>query len=268
MLTSPPTAILTRPAGRNSVLKQGLEARGWRVLEAPALRIESARLAPGEVLPRPEDFDMVVFVSGAAVTGYARQLGVARAWPAGTVAAAVGPATARAAQAAFGQGIQVLFPDSTMAQDSEALWDVIQTRPTLPARVLLVRGQVGRTWLGEQFARHGVSVQAHVAYCREVATWSASTLQALHTWALGGVRPVWLMTSAEGIDACLDQAILAGLHAWCQHAVYLVTHRRLAAAVQKRMGFSADQAPIRICSPDDDALLLCFEQLRIPISPA
>ncbi len=268
MLTLPPTAILTRPAGRNGALSLALRAAGWLVLEAPALNIQPAPVAAHEVLPRPQDFDMVVFVSGAAVAGYARQLGPQVHWPAGTIAAAVGPTTARSAQAAFGSDIQVLHPDATMAQDSEALWDVIQARPTLPARVLLVRGQSGRAWLGDELTRHGVFVQAHVAYCREVATWPEATVHALRHLALEDVHPAWLMTSAEGILATLDQARTAGLYDWCQRATFVVTHRRLADFVQKRLILSPETAQIQTCLPEDEALLLCFEQIRHAVTPA
>ena len=78
---------------------------------------------------------------------------------------------------------------SAQAQDSEALWDVIVRQPSLPRSVLIVRGQVGREWLGEQMRARGIEVQAHIAYEREVAVWPTETVRTLRDWAAQGVRP-------------------------------------------------------------------------------
>jgi uroporphyrinogen-III synthase len=179
-----------------------------------------------------------------------------------TVAAAVGPATARAARAAFGGDITVLHPSSAQAQDSEALWDVIVREPQLPRRVLLVRGQVGREWLGEKMRECGIEVQAHVAYEREVAAWPPETLRTLREWAAQGVRPVWLLTSAEGIAATLDQAQAHGLINWCRDSAFVVTHPRLTGVLQQRLGEGPQTPLISTALPEDDAVLLCFEQIR------
>lgn len=266
MLNSTPVAILTRPAGRSAALTSALAAKGWRVIECPALSIRPAVVTPWYPVPKPGDFDMVVFVSGAAVAGYARQLGRDVRWPATTIAAAVGPATARAARAAFGADIAVLHPSSADASDSEALWEVILRQSSLPRRVLIVRGQVGREWLGDQFRARGVTVQAHVAYEREVAAWPPETVNALKTMAANGVRPVWLLTSAEGIGATLDQAQLHELTAWCRDSAFVVTHPRLTGVLQQRLGEGAHTPLISTALPEDDAVLLCFEQIREHVS--
>ena len=262
MPNTSPTAILTRPAGRSDALVRALCQKGWRVIECPALTIRAAVVDPRIPLPRPAAFDMVVFVSGAAVAGYARQLGKGVDWPVTTLAAAVGPATARAAHAAFGGDITVLHPSSAQAQDSEALWDVIVREPQLPRRVLIVRGQVGREWLGEKMRECRIEVQAHVGYEREVAAWSPETVRTLCEWAEQGVRPVWLLTSAEGIAATLDQAQTHGLIDWCRESAFVVTHPRLTRVLQQRLGEGPHTPLISTALPEDDAVLLCFEQIR------
>lgn len=261
-----PVAILTRPAGRSAALTGALAAKGWRVIECPALAIRPAVVSSWLPVPKPGDFDLVVFVSGAAVAGYARQLGRDVHWPATTLAAAVGPATARAARAAFGSDIAVLHPSSAEASDSEALWEVILRQASLPERVLIVRGQVGREWLGDQFRARGVNVQTHVAYEREVAAWTPETVDAFRAMAADGVRPVWLLTSAEGIVATLDQAQRHGLTAWCRESAFVVTHPRLTAVLQQRLGEGAHTPLISTALPEDDAVLLCFEQIREHVS--
>ena len=262
MPNTTPTAILTRPAGRSDALVRALCEKGWRVIECPALAIRAAPVESWFTLPRPAEFDMVVFVSGAAVAGYARQLGKGVEWPLTTLVAAVGPATARAARAAFGAEIATLYPASAQAQDSEALWDVIVRQPSLPRSVLIVRGQVGREWLGEQMRARGIEVQAHIAYEREVAVWPTETVRTLRDWAAQGVRPVWLLTSAEGIAATLDQAQANDLTGWCRESAFVVTHPRLTRVLQQRLGEGAHTPLISTALPEDDAVLLCFEQIR------
>lgn len=105
----------------------------------------------------------------------------------------------------------------------------------------------------------GIEVQAHVAYEREVAAWPPETLRTLREWAAQGVRPVWLLTSAEGIAATLDQAQAHGLINWCRDSAFVVTHPRLTGVLQ-RLGGPANTAGCWRCQCD--AVLLCFEPIR------
>src|SRR5690554_4054949 len=115
--------ILTRPQGRNEWLGQRLAALGLQALSMPVLGIEPASVSP-DSLPRPHDYDLVVFVSGNAVTAYFQQLAQARAgpvqWPAHGLVGAVGSATASAlAQTQQVSADQLLHPDHADGQDSE-----------------------------------------------------------------------------------------------------------------------------------------------------
>lgn len=78
----PPLAVLTRPSGRNEALAARLRAHGWEACVLPALEILPLDCLEG--LPMPEDYDMVVFVSGNAARLYLDQLTRARggfSWP-------------------------------------------------------------------------------------------------------------------------------------------------------------------------------------------
>ena len=129
-----PTAILTRPAGRNTALAQALRQAGWPILECPALEIQSAPIQPALLTPRPDAFDLVVFVSRAAVAGYQHQLPEGYAWPEGVTAACMGPVTAAAVRRTFGAEVTVLHPEGAASQDSEALWPLILSQPVLPSQ--------------------------------------------------------------------------------------------------------------------------------------
>lgn len=72
----PPLAVLTRPSGRNEALAARLRAHGWEACVLPALEILPLDCLEG--LPMPEDYDMVVFVSGNAARLYLDQLTRAR----------------------------------------------------------------------------------------------------------------------------------------------------------------------------------------------
>ena len=169
-------AILTRPQGRNDALAARLERHGMGALVLPALQ-----LIPGEVgaMPSPDGFDLVLFVSGYAAQCYF-QAQAAAAWPAGTLAAAVGASTLQAiahwgkvpATALFGP------PDDSL-QDSEALWQSLQDAGIRPQRVLIVRGSTGRDWLGQRLQQDGAQVTWLAAYRRDPAVWTASQGRAL-----------------------------------------------------------------------------------------
>ncbi|KAG1386426.1 hypothetical protein G6F59_016868 [Rhizopus arrhizus] len=126
MSTPPRVAVLTRPAGRNEALAGRLTDAGWSACILPALEIHALDGAAAD-LPRPADFDMVVFVSGNAGKQYLDQLARAdgsSVWPAATIAATVGPASAQGLRESpgFGANTTVLHPGADApSHDSEAL---------------------------------------------------------------------------------------------------------------------------------------------------
>src|SRR3546814_12549536 len=76
-------AILTLPEGKNETLAKRLGDSGTDTLVMPALSIQPVQCDP-TCLPHPEDYDLVVFVSGTAVLLYFQHLGRIRpgqAWP-------------------------------------------------------------------------------------------------------------------------------------------------------------------------------------------
>lgn len=263
-MSSPPrVAILTRPAGRNEALAGRLTDAGWSACILPALEIHPLFVAAAD-LPRPADFDMVVFVSGNAARQYLEQLARAdglAVWPEGVIAATVGPASAHALRESpvFGANTTVLHPgDDAPSHDSEALWDVLCGLPQLPGRVLLVRGTQGRDWLGDTLQQHGVAVTRHAAYLRRPAVWDAEASAALRRWADAGVYATWLITSGEGADAVRAAVDGARLASWWQGCRFVLTHPSLARRVPPGCHDTGVSGMVKICLPNDESIFQAF----------
>lgn len=263
MSTAPRVAVLTRPAGRNEALAGRLADAGWSVCILPALEIHPLDVAAAD-LPRPADFDMVVFVSGNAAKQYLAQLTHAHgetAWPSGVIAATVGPASAQALRESpdFGVNTTVLHPgDDALSHDSEALWDVLCRLPRMPARVLLVRGTQGRDWLGDKLQAQGVAVTRHAAYLRRPAVWDDVALAPLRRWAKDGAHATWLITSGEGADAVRAALEAAGLASWWEGCGFVLTHPSLARRVPTACHDTTVTGMVKICLPNDESIFQAF----------
>ena len=251
-----PTAVLTRPAGRNEALAARLCAAGWQALLLPALVLESLEYT--DPIPAPGDFDLVVFVSGNAARLYLAQANLAEGWPAATLAATVGPASAQALREApqFGPKSRIVHPSADApAYDSEALWQVLSSQ-ALPRRALLVRGEAGRDWLAERLAQAGVDVHSHVLYRRRPAAWPQGAVRQLRRLADDAQAPpaVWLLTSIASIDAVADAARAAGLFEWWARSRFVVTHPRQEEHLLAIVRGSGQTPMVKTCIPADDSI--------------
>ena len=256
-----PTAILTRPAGRNAALAQALRQAGWPILECPALEIQSAPIQPALSTPRPDAFDLVVFVSRAAVAGYQHQLPANFTWPEKVPTACMGPVTAGAVRRAFGAGVTVVHPVGAASQDSEALWPLILAQSILPRKVLILRGQDGREWLSEKLRALGVSVTVQQTYQREVASWPEPLCASLRELATEGRQVVWLLTSGHGVQAIVQKLESLKLLTWFEQSAFVVTHERLLPVLAKAVGRELRQLCHEVASPEDQTIMLCFDQI-------
>ena len=246
--------------------------RGWSVLECPALDIREVVAVTGEC-PRPELFDLVVFVSRAAVTGYHSQLlsEGSVAWPLSTRVACMGPVTASAIRRVFGVGLDVLHPAPDLAQDSESLWPILLALDYPVERVLIVRGQDGRDWLSQRLSQRGAKVVLHQAYRRQSAQWSAVLNEHLTALSLQSALPVWLLTSTHGVEAIYKNLEALGLLGWFAECSFVLTHERLKPILFKLLEphFKSDFARFKcvVASPEDDVILTGFEQISRPEAP-
>ena len=254
--------ILTRPAHRNTTLAARFTEDELSVLCLPALRLQSV-LGTAQHVPGPEGFDLLVFVSGHAVQLYfdnLRRLRPDHVWPQGVRVATVGYASAEPLyQTDVVPTTHILHPDpAAEGQDSEGLWRVLQ--PVLPQleRVLIVRGQVGREWLGAQFENSGVHVTRFSLYQREPEVWNADhpDVQVLVSELKAGRSPVFLLTSSESVDAVHANMQRLGLMSEWARCRFITIHERISSHLQTILHASGAYAthPIKVCAPSDDAI--------------
>ncbi len=270
--------ILTRPAGRNGRVPQLLRDLGHEVTELPALELYPVA-APNPV-PQPSDYDLIVFVSRYAVQRYIDLLAAdpshqtqaaALQWPAHTLAATVGAASAKALrQAGFIPEHCIVHPPATSTeQDSEALLALLEARGVPLDRVLVVRGTQGREWLGQTLAARGARVDFLPVYERRPAAWSAGQVAALRSALARPEQCVFLLTSSEGVHALAARMVELGLSAQWSCAAFIVIHERIAATLQSVLDSPSGPVGRRIssCAPDDDAIVQMIHAMAKTTDP-
>lgn len=260
--------FLTRPEGRNGSVPQRLRALGMQVSELPALAVQP--LTPS-VVPLPDGYDVLVFVSRYAVQRYmelwAENGGTAADWPLGTVAATVGASSARAlSEAGLPASCIVHPPASEPAQDSEALLAVLQARGVPMQRVLIVRGTQGRVWLARTLREHGIQVEFLPVYERVPAAWSPAISDELSKALRAPQRCVFLLTSSEGVLAIAGRLQSAGLLAAWSNCAFVLIHERIGATLQSVLASQRTDEVRRLalCTPDDDSIV---EAIRAVAGP-
>lgn len=245
------TLIVTRPRPQCAAWLARLAALGVHAVALPLIDILPARdPAPARAAwAALAAVDLAVFVSPNAVEQFFGHAGGA-VWPATTLAACVGPGSARALVAhGVPEGLIVQPAPDAAGLDSEHLWQQLQPRrPWVGARVLLLRGDGGREWLADRLTEAGASVEAVTVYHRAGPQFDARE-QALLDGALS--RPqdhVWLFSSAEAVGH-LPARVPAGQRA-------IATHPRIADAA-RAAGFS----PVVLARPDPEAVTRALKAL-------
>lgn len=263
MATGHSLAILTRPRGRSSVLSGELLRRHWSVLECPVLEIQEID-THAEDVPRPEAFDLVVFVSRAAVAGYRGQLasvGVS-VWPPQTAAACVGSVTAEAIRQAFGNTMSVICPDPDETQDSEGLLPLLLNMEQPLKKVLIVRGQNGREWLRERLHEMRIEVTVCQSYRRQEAQWPKDLSEQLIAFKNQGHKAIWLLTSVQGVEVLLNKLESLDLLDWFSQGQFVLTHARIGAVLNKLLARPLPTGNCLVANPQDASILACFERLQ------
>ena len=256
--------LVTRPQPQAAEWVVRLRARGIDALALPLIEI-AGPAEPGAVAAAWSGlggFDLAIFVSPNAAARFfdARPAGLD--WPAGTLAAAPGPGTARALE---GLGIApnaIAEPPSDSPQfDSDALWPVLAARRDWRgARVLVVRGDGGRDALGAQLRSHGAQVGHVAAYRRLAPSFDAAALAVLDAALTDPARHAWLFSSAQAIAhlaAARPQAAASGAF-----ATALATHPRIAERAREA-GFRT----VFESAPTLAAVVGCLQSIAPTIEP-
>ena len=261
------SVVLTRPQGKNEQLGRRLQAAGLRPITLPALTL-APLIQDGNQLPPPGDYDLIVFVSSGAVAMYLDLLARRSnhgAWPERTMVATVGRSSAQPLyDSGLMQHAHILHPDpDTQNQDSEALWSVLQPLRHRLERVLIIRGESGREWLGAQCEEAGINVERLALYRRTPAVWQPGQTDQLSEIMVSPKLCVFLLTSGESAAAVHANIRQLGLEEEWAKCRFVVIHERVACRLQSLIGASGKVEPtvIKVCSPCDDAIFHAIVQL-------
>jgi uroporphyrinogen-III synthase len=141
--------------------------------------------------------------------------------------------------------------------DSEALWAQLQRLDWRDARVLMVRGETGRDWLGDTLGLRGAQV-AHVSAYRRVVPVLDSEQQAVVAEALRQPhRHGWLFSSSQAV-ANLALAIPQAAAVDWARSWALGTHPRIAErAAQAGFGRVSSVRPLL------EAVVACIQSTEL-----
>ncbi len=235
--------LVTRPAPQSQPLCELIRSAGGRPLCFPALEIRPARRQqiPRELLQGLEGFALAIFISSNAVRYGLQLIGNAGDLPPGLELAAVGEATARSlAEAGHPPS---LVPEGRY--DSEALLATPRLKRVLGQRILIIRGEGGRAWLGDVLRQRGAEVVYAEVYRRACPDVRADNL--VSRWAEVDVVTA---TSNETLDNLVHLFGPAHLSLLQRTPLLVVSERMQIHA--RRLGF---QRPLRAKRASDRAIL-------------
>jgi len=234
----PKTLILTRPQAQALEWAERMRTLGVNAEILPLISIQPASdevqvQQAWQCLPQAA---LAMFASPNAVQHFfqARPKAWETGWPDGTLAACVGPGSAKALQDAGVPAAQIRQPAADAASlDSEHLWAQLQGERWDGRLIVMLRGDGGRDWLAEQFRARGAEVRPFNVYRRACPVWDAAELALFQRALLDSTGFVWLFSSAEAIGY-LRQLAPPGTH-WSSSAA-IATHARIAQAARS-LGF-------------------------------
>ncbi len=165
--------LVTRPSGQGEALCEMITEYGGRPVHFPTTTIGPAedRGAAKAMLQSMDGCQIVIFVSPNAVK-YGIDLMEGRELPAEARICAVGKGTARALSER-GIGVDVK-PEERF--DSESLLAMPELTEVDSKRILILRGNGGRTLLGETLRERGARVDYAEVYSRKIASIDAKPL--------------------------------------------------------------------------------------------
>jgi uroporphyrinogen-III synthase len=249
LAAAPPRVLVTRPQPQADQWVAQLQGLGLQAGALPLLDI-AGPADPTLVHAAWQGLAaqaLVMFVSPTAVDRFFALRPDGAAWPAGVIAAGVGPGTRRALQEAGVPDTAITAPGAEGVQfDSEALWALLRVqRPWTGAPALVVRGEGGREWLADTLRQHGALVGLVEAYRRTVPVPDVAGAALLQVALAHPARHCWLFSSSE---AAGHLPVLAPAADWSA-GVALATHPRIAEAA-RRLGFGQ----VRLVSPSPQAV--------------
>ena len=254
----PVVVVVTRPASNGQRLFDRVVQRGYRALWWPAFDIGAAPDVgrARTTLARLADYQLAIFVSAHAVRG-ARML-LEGAWPAGTLIGAVGASTRAAIEAELqpDPSLVVTTPGDDQQSGSEAFWQAWAAAGHRAGRVLILRAEDGRSWLGERFGEHGAKVDAIAVYTRRPHPLAPGELQQLQQLIADDKRPAIIFSSTEAVEA-IDQQVDSTARAWLRAGTAIACHPRIADQL-----LSNGYKRVVDATFDDDSIIAKLESIE------
>ena len=219
--------LVTRPAEQSGPLARLIRNAGGEPILFPALEIEPlAETAIASVLTRLPHFDLVVFVSPNAARVAMPDIVKNGGLPAQAKVAAVGPGTAAELKKS---GVRNII-SPRQGFDSEALLGELSSMPLGGGRVLIIRGQGGREFLGETLRSRGAAVEYLECYRRVRPDRDMRELLSL--WGRDGMKAC--LATSSNIVANLFEMAGAAERSWLCNMPFFVPHPRVAATAFSR----------------------------------
>lgn len=246
--------VLTRPRPQCTDWLARLSAQGVDAVALPLIAIEAGHdeSAAARAWERLPGSALAMFVSPNAVDRFFAARPVSQTWPAGVLAATVGPGSAQALLAA-GVPAELLRQPPAEAEsfDSEHLWPLLAREPWQGRRALMLRGEGGRDWLAERLREHGAEVESFNIYRRACPSLDTAEQGLLDQALLSPREHVWLFSSSEAIQNLVE---LGGQPR--ADSLAIATHPRIAETAR-----SQGWTHVVLARPDASAVAAAYRTL-------
>lgn len=214
--------LVTRPQGKNTLLRDLLSELGHQVTTCPLLALAELPVSTQQ-LAIFDEADMVIFTSQDAVT-YLHK--VSPSLPPHCLYFAVGQQTADTFSSLFGYDIVV-----PKIQTSEGLLALEKLQQVAQKQVVIVKGEGGRTTLAKSIKRAGGIVNQLPLYQRQPA--SALSPELVKSWQENNVTHI-ILTSNAAFDALIEQCKPEA--SWLEKCTFYVVSERAKVYLQSRLG--------------------------------
>lgn len=249
--------LVTRPAEQSARLARLIRDAGGEPILFPALKIEplAEEAAIAAAFDRLPDFGLVIFISPNAVRMGMPDILKHGGLAAGARVAAIGPGTAAELKKS---GVRdIISPQQGF--DSEALLGEFSNMQLGGGRVLIVRGQGGREYLGEALRSRGAMVEYLECYRRVRPDRDMRELASRN--GRDGIKAC-LATSSNIVENLFEMAGAAGL-SWLRSVPFFVPHARVAATA-----FSRGVQCVFVAGNGDEALVEGVQTWLARLRPA
>ncbi|MBE9539365.1 MAG: uroporphyrinogen-III synthase [Proteobacteria bacterium] len=232
-MSNRPAVLVTRPSGQAATLCDALSARGYKAFSQPLLELLALAELPPQALDsisHLDNYKHIIFISGNAVRfGMESILAQRRGMPDGIQVYAIGASTAEALQE---YGVESIAASPPMT--SESLLSLPQLQSVDGQKLLIVKGQGGRTRLRDVLSQRGALVDDLPCYQRRCPKLAPGELAGkLSNWQIG----LLLISSGEGL--CNLLTLLSPSETINLSTVPVIVPSRRVARMAEEAGFTA-----------------------------